>query len=222
MSKVAVLIPSYNGAKTIGPIVKDITGRGLVVYVVDDGSTDETTSIAKNAGAIVIRHNINKGKGASLRDGFKEILKKDFDAVLLMDGDGQHDTKDIDKFLKSFSDLSADMIIGNRMSDTSIMPLSRKVTNRIMSYVISKLCGHKIDDTQCGFRLVNRAILEKANFKSSNYEIESEMLFKAVRKGFKIGSIPVKTVYRDEQSSINPVVDTLRFIVLLIRIMVGR
>jgi hypothetical protein len=116
----------------------------------------------------------------------------------------------------------ADIVIGNRMFDTSSMPVARKVTNRLMSFIVSKMCGHKMEDTQCGFRLIKRAVLENINLESSNYEIESELLLKAARKGFKIESVPVKTVYAGEQSRINPVVDALRFIVLLIKTMVEK
>ena len=173
--------------------------------------------IAESNGAIVLRHDKNMGKGASLREGFKYVLKEGFDAALVMDGDGQHETGDLGNFFKKMEDTGADIVIGNRMSDASSMPLVRKITNRFMSNVISKLCGHKIPDTQCGFKLIKRRVLENIDLESSNYEIESEILIKAARKGFKIESVPVKTVYRGEMSKINPIVDTIRFLNLLLK-----
>lgn len=217
MRKISVLIPSYNEAKTIGLIVRDFKDKNLSICVIDDGSSDETASIAEKEGAIVIRHEKNRGKGASLREGFKYILKEGFFGVLVMDGDGQHKTTDADNFFRRMEETGADIIIGNRMSDTSSMPLTRHVTNRVMSYVISKMCGHEIPDTQCGFRLIKTDVLKNINLESSNYEIESELLLKAAKKGFKIESVPIKTVYEDERSRINPVVDTIRFMVLLIK-----
>lgn len=217
MIKTCVLIPSYNEARTVGGIIRELRDKGLSSCVIDDGSTDDTASIAKSSGAIVLRHDKNMGKGASLREGFKYVLKEDFAAALIMDGDGQHETSDIDNFFKKMEDTDADIVIGNRMSDTSSMPLVRNITNKFMSYVISKLCGHKIPDTQCGFKLIKRKILEDINLESSNYEIESEILIKAAKKGFKIYSVPIKTVYKGEMSKINPIIDTIRFLALLIK-----
>ncbi len=116
----------------------------------------------------------------------------------------------------------ADMVIGNRMSDISSMPGSRKYTNRFMSFLISTLSGQRIPDSQSGYRLIKREVLEKIDLKSSNYEVESEMIIRAARAGFKIESAPIKTIYRDEKSRINPVVDTFRFIVFITKAIVKR
>lgn len=213
-----VLIPSYNEAKTIGGIVKDLKKRGLTVYVVDDGSVDDTASIARIEGAVVVIHKKNKGKGASLREGFEHILKKDYTCVLVMDADNQHNLDDIDVFLKKMDETNADMVIGNRMLDTASMPRIRIAVNRFMSQVISKIAGQDIPDSQCGFRLIKREVLQKIRLESSNYEIESEMIVRAAREGFKIESVPAKTVYQDEKSRINPIIDTIRFIMLLIKL----
>lgn len=215
--KNCILIPSYNEARTIGAITKELKSRALTVYVVDDGSTDRTADIAASQGAVVIAHDKNKGKGASLIEGFDHILKKDFDAILIMDGDGQHATGDVDKFFDKMAETGADIVIGNRMLDTASMPIARKITNRIMSRIISNMCGQVIPDTQCGFKLVKRNVLESIKFEFSNFEIESEILFKAAKKGFKIESIPIKTVYRDETSKIKPIFDTIRFLSFLIK-----
>ena len=222
MEKISVLIPSYNEAKAIGGIIRELRAKDLSVCVIDDGSTDNTSSIARDAGAFVIRHEKNKGKGASLIDGFAYVLKEGFSAVLVMDGDGQHCICDIYNFFNKMESTGTDIVIGNRMSDTSLMPVARKLTNKFMSCLISKLCGHGIPDTQCGFRLIKRSVLESVKLNSSNYEIESELLLKAAKKGFKIESVPVKTIYEDEKSRINPFVDTMRFIVFLIKTMAGR
>jgi glycosyltransferase involved in cell wall biosynthesis len=215
--KTCVLIPSYNEAKNIGVITRELNRLGLTAYVVDDGSTDKTADIAAGQGAVVIAHGKNKGKGASLIEGFNRILKEDFDAVLIMDGDGQHATDDVDNFFKKMAATGADIIIGNRMTDTASMPALRKITNRIMSRIISNMCGQDIPDTQCGFKLIKRNVLESIKFEFSNFEIESEILLKAARKGFKIESVPVKTVYQDETSKIKPIFDTVRFLSFLIR-----
>lgn len=222
MTRVCVLIPAYNEARNIGVIIKELKEKGLSICVVDDGSTDDTSLIALKEGANVLKHDKNRGKGASIQDGIRYALKENFDAVLILDGDGQHKTSDVDNFFRKMDDTAADIVIGNRMHDTSAMPLTRHVTNRVMSYVISKLCGHDIPDTQCGFRLINMKVLKSIKLESSNYEIESELLLKAAKKGFKIESIPIQTVYENETSSINPFVDTIRFIVFLVKTLVRR
>lgn len=215
--KNCILIPSYNEAKTIGAITKELKDRGLTVYVVDDGSTDKTADVAALQGAVVIAHDKNKGKGASLIEGFDRILKEKFDAVLVMDGDGQHATGDVDNFFKKMAETGADIVVGNRMLNAVSMPVIRKITNSIMSRIISKMCGKDIPDTQCGFKLIKRNVLESIKFEFSNFEIESEILLKAAKKGLKIESVPVKTVYRDETSKIKPITDAIRFLSFLIK-----
>lgn len=215
--KNCILIPSYNEARTIGAITKELKGRGLTVYVVDDGSTDKTADIARAQGAVVIAHDKNKGKGASLIEGFDRIMKESFDACLIMDGDGQHATGDVDNFFEKMAETGADIVIGNRMLDTTSMPVTRKIVNRMMSGIISKMCGQAIPDTQCGFKLIKRSVLESIKLEFLNFEIESEIILKAARKGFKIESVPVKTVYQDETSKIKPMFDTIRFLSFLIK-----
>jgi len=222
MEKICVLVPSYNEARTIGGIIKGLKAKGISVCVVDDGSTDDTFAIATREGAVVIKHEKNRGKGASLRDGFQYVLMEKFSKVLVMDGDGQHKISDVDIFFLKMDETSADIIIGNRMTDVVSMPMARRFTNKFMSYLVSMMCGHEIPDTQCGFRLIRRSVLENIKLESSNYEIESELLFRAARKGFKIESVPIATVYANEQSRINPVIDTLRFSLFLIKTMAGR
>lgn len=217
-----VLIPSYNEAKSIGHLVSELRVRNLTVYVVDDGSTDKTASIAESVGAVVVRHKDNRGKGASMREGFKHILKKGFDSVVVMDGDGQHVVEDIGNFIEKMKVTNADIVIGNRMLDISSMPTLRIHTNRFMSFLISVIAGQNIPDTQSGFRLIKREVLQRVSLESSNYEIESEMIIRAARAGFRIESVPIKTVYRDEKSKINPIVDAFRFIAFLVKTMFSK
>ena len=222
IKNLCVLIPSYNEARSIGRLVDSLRAQGLTVYVVDDGSIDDTAGIAESKGAVVVKHKVNKGKGASLREGFKHVLKKGYEAVVVMDGDGQHEVEDIGNFLRKMEETCADIVIGNRMLDTSSMPVSRVHTNRFMSGLISMIAGQEVPDSQSGFRLIKSAVLDKIKLKSSNYEIESEMIIKASREGFKIESVPIKTVYEGEESKINPVLDTLRFIAFLVKVTFSR
>lgn len=216
--KVCVLIPSYNEFKTIGPLVEKIKAKNLDIVVIDDGSTDNTAEIARKSGAYVLRHQQNKGKGASLKAGFRYVLNRGYDAAITMDADAQHSPEDIFKFIETAQVFDIDMVVGNRMLSSKNMPPIRWLTNNIMSLTISLICWRNIRDSQCGFRLIKTKVLQELNPISSNYEIESETIIEARHKGFKIKFIPVQTIYTKQTSQINPVVDTIRFFKFLLRI----
>ncbi|MFH1594211.1 MAG: glycosyltransferase family 2 protein [Candidatus Omnitrophota bacterium] len=216
--RTCVLIPSNNEERTIGGIVREIKGLGHEVIVIDDGSTDNTGKIASENGAVVMRNIKNLGKGASIKEGFDFILRMtNFDSVIIMDGDGQHNPKEIEKFISYAREHGDDLIIGNRMAVTKDMPFVRLATNRCMSLFLSLVCRQAIPDTQCGFRLIRRKVLKKIKLESRKFDLESEILIKASRAKFKIGSVPIETIYSDELSHIRPVKDTLRFIGMILR-----
>lgn len=215
--KVAILIPAYNEAAQIGQLVRTLKTMGFSPLVVDDGSNDETAEEAESNGARVIRHRKNLGKGASLKTGFEYILSEDYDAVLIMDGDAQHSPNDIQKFIDLASKHQNIMVIGNRMGNSGNMPFDRKLTNMLMSFIITLICGQKIPDTQCGFRLIRRGLLKNIKIESSRFEVESEILIKATRAGTKILSMPIETRYGKEASQINPFWDAFRFIAFLLK-----
>lgn len=218
MLKLCVLIPAFNEEKTIGEVVEKARQFVSDVVVVDDGSSDKTSSRATEKGAFCLRHTENRGKGASLQAGFEYILNRDIEAVIILDGDGQHDPSEIPKFLTFFEKGKYDIILGNRMSNPEGMPLIRWLTNKFMSAVISRLSGQKIPDSQCGYRLISRVVLEKVKCNSRNYDLESEILIKASRAGFRIGSVPIASIYSGQQSKINSIIDTIRFFKLLIKV----
>ncbi len=215
--KTCVVIPTYNEAKIIGKLIRQIRSQDLSVIVIDDGSQDNTRQIAQDSGATVLRNEINAGKGVSLVKGFHYALNNDFDAVITMDGDGQHEVSDLPYFMRLAKYSNSGILIGNRMSKPKSMPYLRLMTNKFMSWLISKIAKQEIPDTQCGFRLIKKGVLQKLELRTRKYEIESEVLIKASRLGFKIESIPIKTIYRGEKSQINPFIDTLRFIKFIIK-----
>ena len=215
--KICVIIPAYNESKDISGLIKEIKAKVPDVLVVDDGSTDPTSQIATQSGATVIRNIVNQGKGACLKQGFKYALANNFDAVITMDGDGQHLPEDILSFTRRAESSTSAILVGNRMLETKNMPWLRVITNKFMSWIISILSKQRIPDTQCGFRLIKRAALEKVELKTRKFEAETEILLKASRLGFKIESVPIKTVYRGGKSQINPFLDTIRFLKFIIR-----
>ncbi len=210
--KVCIVIPAFNEERTIGTLVRQVRAGGHDVTVADDGSSDATVSQARCAGAEVLVSAVNRGKGAALARGFAHCLRRGYDAAITMDGDGQHAPEDVPFFVRAAQAPHTDILVGNRMHDSGTMPLVRYCTNMFMSWLISLLAGQQIPDTQCGFRLIKRRVLESISLRSSKFEVESEMLVKAARAGFSIVSVPVTTIYSGEDSSIRPFRDTLRFI----------
>ena len=215
--RACVVIPTYNESSAIANLVKDIRRQGLDVVVVDDGSKDNTPGLAEVAGAVVLRNKTNEGKGASLIRGFDYVLSKDYDCIISMDGDGQHLTQDIASFISKAENSPNEIFIGNRMLKTRKMPLVRLITNKFMSWLISRITRQDIPDTQCGFRLIRTDALKKLKLKAGNYETEAELLIRAARCGMKIESVRIETVYSGQKSRINPFIDTLRFIRFIIK-----
>ena len=222
-SKTAAVIPAYNEEKHIGDVVRRTRQKLDDVLVVDDGSRDKTADRAREAGAKVIVHPQNRGKGETIKTGLRHWLERQTDFIIILDSDGQHRPGEIDRFVAAA--LSADepkLILGNRMNDVSSMPRLRRIVNRWMSERISAVCGQEIPDTQCGFRMLHRQLIPELLGGAARFDYETEMLIVASRKGFRIDSVPISTVYSDEVSSIHPIRDTLRFFKLMQRYKKGR
>jgi len=217
VDKICVVMPAHNEAGNLADLIRRIKMQHLGLILVDDGSVDATSEIARIAGAIVLRNEKNLGKGSSLVNGFRLALTEGYTAIITMDADGQHLPEDIPKLIQKARDSEADVVVGNRMAEPKGMPQTRIATNKFMSWLISKVAGVRVLDTQCGFRFIRRCVLEKIKLNTCRYETESELLIKAARFNFKIESTPVRSVYRKEKSKINPLIDTLRFIRFIIR-----
>jgi glycosyltransferase involved in cell wall biosynthesis len=215
--KICILIPGYNESRTISQIVSNARKVIDDVVVVDDGSKDNTAQLAQDAGATVLKHEVNKGKGAALKTGFDYVIKNGYEAVITMDSDGQHDPNDIYTFLNATNKFKSGIIIGSRMNDISTMPAVRKCTNKLTSYVNSTFAHQRIEDSQSGFRLITTDVLKTVKLETDRFETESEILIKASKAGFRIISVPIKTIYGEEKSKIRPIKDTLTFIRLFFR-----
>jgi glycosyltransferase involved in cell wall biosynthesis len=212
-----VLIPAYNASLTISELIEktsEFVNKNNIV-VVDDGSQDQTFTIAQRTGAVVLKHERNKGKGEALKTGFKYALEKNFEAILTIDADLQHDPSSIVDFLKKTSENFNGIIIGTRDIHLKKMPLARWLSNSLTSVILSILSGQTIRDSQSGYRLISTQVLKKVKLKAKKYDLESEILVKAGRKGFKIDAVPIKTIYGGGKSFINPFIDTARFIKLM-------
>jgi len=218
-TNVAALIPCYFEERFIREVAARVKAQLDHVLVVDDGSTDATADNARAAGVEVIRHEVNQGKGAAIKTGLRTLSERPgIEYALILDGDGQHAPEEIPRFLAAANETHAAMLVGNRMSDVEKMPWVRKMTNRIMSSQISKVCGQDVPDTQCGFRMIQRELLPAmVSIVTTKFDYETEMLVVASRRGAKIGAVPISTIYGDEKSKIHPVRDTIRFYEMMSR-----
>jgi glycosyltransferase involved in cell wall biosynthesis len=208
--EILALIPAWNEGARMRPIVEATRAR-LSVLVVDDGSDDDTAAVAEAAGATVVRHPRNEGKGVALMAGFAWALERGYDAVLTLDADGQHDPADIQKFLDAYEAGAGDLIIGLR--DFSQMPFPRFFTNPFGSWLLSLALGTRIYDNQSGYRLHSRRFLEMLDLTTTGFELEVEVIIQAVCQGVRIGWVDIRTIYGiDKVSYFHPISDTARFL----------
>lgn len=210
-----VLIPAYQEGSRIGAVVRTVLPFCPRIVVVDDGSADGTAGAARAAGATVLVHARNQGKGAALQTGFDYAREQGAAFVLTMDGDGQHAPADIPGFLEAFARGEAPVLVGNRMDDPKAMPFVRRMTNRFMSWLLSRKMRQRVPDTQNGFRLYRTDVLPDMAGGDERFAAESEILLILAHRGVRIGSVPVRIIYGDERSKIRPVRDTLRFFRML-------
>ncbi len=208
----AALIPCCNEAARIREVVGAAREHLSTVIVVDDGSTDDTAALASAAGAKVVRHATNRGKGAALRVGFQHARDRGFQWALTLDGDGQHAAADIPNFFRRAEQTGAALVVGNRMGGADGMPWLRRRVNGWMSRRLSRLTGVSLADSQCGFRLVNLAALAPLKLTADRFEIESEMLVALIGAGQRVEFVPVQVIYKTNASKIHPVVDTWRWV----------
>jgi glycosyltransferase involved in cell wall biosynthesis len=211
------VIPAYQCAATVGEVVAGTLRHVPRVVVVDDGSTDGSGEVARRAGAEILRHERNRGKGAALQTAFAEIFAErrrgevpELAAVVLLDGDGQHDPEDLPALLAAWDSGEWDLIVGGRLGDRAAIPPHRYWTNTIGTRLLSWVTGVTLGDSQSGYRVVEAGLLERMALVSNGYAIESEMLIKAAHRGARIGQVKVRTIYHDRVPSFyRPVRDTV-------------
>jgi glycosyltransferase involved in cell wall biosynthesis len=211
LASYVVVIPCFNEGTTIASVVGAARRHLPVIIVVDDGSTDNTRVQAAGAGAIVISHGRNLGKGAALRTGFSEALKRGFEWAVTMDGDGQHASDDLPDLLRCAEASGALLVAGNRMPQARAMPWLRRRVNVWMSRKLSQRAGRILPDTQSGFRVIHLLTWSALPLNAERFEVESEMLMAFVAANCPVAFVPVQVIPPGRDSHIRPVADTLRW-----------
>lgn len=207
----AAVVPCLNEGATIGQLVRGLLPQVSAVFVVDDGSDDNTAQVAAAAGARVLRHSANLGKGAALQNGLAAAHAAGFEWAVLLDGDGQHKPEDLPALFACAERTQAALVIGDRMHRPQAIPWLRRHVNRWMSQKLSRRSGQTLSDTQCGFRLLHLRAWQRLALKTRRYEIESEMLLAFLEAGHRVEFVPIQVIGRSLRSHIDPVVDTWRW-----------
>jgi glycosyltransferase involved in cell wall biosynthesis len=195
MAPVACVIPALDAAATLGALagrLRDVLPHASIV-VVDDGSADATSDVARESCDALVRFPVNRGKGAALRAGIAAVLERGAEVVVTIDADGQHPPEAAPSLLAALQ--RADIAIGARSWLGGAMPLGRRVTNALATAAVGAIIGHSITDSQSGFRAIRRAVLEAVTPRGDRYEYETDFLIQAGRAGFRIQAVPIATVY---------------------------
>ena len=209
--RLAVVIPAFQAAETVGEVIVGV--RRAVpdarVFVVDDGSTDGTGTVAAGAGATVLSHPENRGKGAALRTGVRRAVEGGAGAIVTLDADGQHQPSAIPKLVAPLVRDEADLVLGAR-ARTPEMPAPRRLSNWLSSILASQVAGGPVPDAQTGFRAIRREVAETVQPRETGYDYELAFLLGGVAAGFRLQSVDVPTVYGGATSYFRNVTDTWR------------
>jgi glycosyltransferase involved in cell wall biosynthesis len=210
--RIIAVIPAFNAAQTIAPVIIGALPHVERVIVIDDGSQDGSADVAARAGATVLKHEVNRGKGGALKTGFAYVLEQGFDGVVTLDADGQHLPSEIPKLIAARRETSADIIIGGRAHLFGEMLPRRRMANRFASWAISKGSGARVDDSQSGYRFYSASLLRAITLRSDGFDMESEVLVLAGMRRFRIITIPISLGFVDgiATSHYKPLKDTLR------------
>lgn len=211
-AKLLVVIPALNAERSVGAVVRESKLVNADVLVIDDGSSDRTGEMARDAGALVIRHDVNKGKGAALKTGFAYALENGFEVVVTLDADGQHLPHEISKFMTAYEETGGDLIIGGRAHLFPQMLPRRRFANRFSARSIAFASKTGVTDSQSGFRLYSAHLLRNVRLRTNGFDLESEVIVYAGCRRFKVVTIPIELGFVDglSTSHYKPLADTLR------------
>jgi len=213
-NSVCAVIPFYNEKETINIVINETLKSVEFVFAVNDGSDDGFSNNANEQSRIkFINLDRNYGKGKALSVGFSEAVLKGFENVVTLDADLQHEPRYIPKLIEGLQ--SFDIVIGNRLKNLKVMPIQRRLSNKLTSFFLTVKTGQNIVDSQCGYRAYKASVLKSVKTEFLGFEAESEILVKAAKKGFKIGFVDIPTIYGNEQSKMRPVKAIVGFLKVL-------
>lgn len=200
--RIFVVLAAYNEAQKIGGVLESLFAAGYSnVLVCDDGSKDQTTEIARKAGAVVVRHPINRGAGAATKTGLEAAIRLGADIMVVMDADGQHAVEDVAKLIDALKGSSADVAIGDRMHDKQQMPFVRRIFNGIANLITQALGGAAIADSQSGFKAFTRKAVETIRIRSNGFEFCSEIVREIKLHELHFVEVPIQVIYSDYSRS---------------------
>lgn len=196
--KIFVVVPAYNEETVIASVIHEIRNAGYSnIVIVDDGSKDQTQNIARQAGAIALKHRINRGKGAATKTGIEAAKLLGADIIITMDGDGQHDPHDIKNLINPIQKNHCDVVLGSRLINPKGMPGYKILHNKIGNVLVWYLYGLYVTDSQSGFRAYSRHAAEVINTKTDRYEYDSEVIREIYKYQLKYQEIPIQVRYTD-------------------------
>jgi glycosyltransferase involved in cell wall biosynthesis len=221
--KVIAGVPSYNVESFVGEVVRRAREYVDQVVVIDDGSSDRTAEVAREAGAVVRSHEVNLGYGGAIKSCFEAAREMDADVLVILDGDGQHDSDEVPQIVAPVLNDEADVVIGSRFLDrNSDIPFYRRFGIHVITWLFNVGSKTKITDSQSGFRAYSKRSIQAMSLQQKGMPVSVEILVRARRKGLVFREVPISCRYHAESSTMNPVKQGLTVAMKLVRMRLSR
>jgi glycosyltransferase involved in cell wall biosynthesis len=203
--KIVAGMPAFNESKYLGSLLLKTRQYVDEVFIVDDGSSDDTVKVAELAGAGVVRHETNKGYGAAIQSIIAEAKRRDADVLVILDADAQHDPKEIPAMIQPVLENRADFVIGTRRKEEKKIPFYRRIGQKVILSSVKILSDDNLTDSECGFRVFSRKAMNTMELRENGMAISAETVAEASRKGLVTLQVPVSVTYNEDSSTLNPV-----------------
>jgi len=202
--RIVAALPALNEERYVGSVVLKAKKYATEVIVFDDGSTDGTAEVARLAGATVLTHEGNRGKGAAMQGVLAEVRKRVPDVLVFLDADGQHNPDEIPRLVEAVKE-GYDLVVGSRKAGTGKTPLYRRMGQGVLSFSTGVASRRKaVRDSESGFRALSAKMVREIDLTENGFAVETEMIVKATEKGMRITEVPISTIYVKDGSTLNP------------------